>query len=352
MIFQNIILQGVEQLKSERSSAAIYHILRGKRSIQTVQDAHIYKLTQYYGIIPKLEQSFFDSYVEELVKKNSLQSFGKQQFQITNEGKYQLSQNKVNKVGFKGLKYHQIDEIFMNRLLLFIQMITNAKMNHFSYIPIIDERSYTIWARNIYHRLKNHLDETLEQLYLEIKQVCQKISTKEANIFIDRLTGYHRYGQSIHQLSVNYGHEPIDIQLLLTKVIHIILTSIFNNQKKFPLLNNIAPNLSKQTSFLTNSAQKTYKLFKQGYEITQIASIRNLRESTIFDHLVEISLYDEQFPFHQFLTKEIIDEVFDVLQENLTFKLKDIKQNVSPDVSYFEIRLALSKYTQLKGDLS
>src|SRR5690625_6290093 len=104
----------------------------------------------------------------------------------------------------------------MNRLLLFIQMITNAKMNHFSYIPIIDERSYTIWARNIYHRLKNHLDETLEQLYLEIKQVCQKISTKEANIFIDRLTGYHRYGDR-KSTRLNSSHVAISYAVFCLK---------------------------------------------------------------------------------------------------------------------------------------
>ncbi|HLQ97926.1 MAG TPA: hypothetical protein VK135_04495, partial [Candidatus Dormibacteraeota bacterium] len=51
---------------------SIYHLLTGKRSIQTVQDVHLYQLDRFFGIFKKLNKPTFDQMVDELMEQQLL----------------------------------------------------------------------------------------------------------------------------------------------------------------------------------------------------------------------------------------------------------------------------------------
>lgn len=346
MLFEQILLTSIKRINKERSKSAIFHLLTGKKSIQTVQDAHAYRLTPFYGLLPKLEENTFYIFVEQLFQKGMISFLEGGKAYLTSKGKayYQkLSPKDIN--SFNGLLYHQIDDVFMKRLLLFIQVMTNGAKNHFNYIPIVEERVYTEWVREVYHREKNHIPYILRQLYTELEKICEKVSILEANIFVDRFSGYAFYGKSIDQLAAKYDQYPINIQLILKKTIHILLTNIKEHPKLYPILTGIVPNVTKQ-SILTRSAKQTYNLFLQGMTSEEIAKKRGLRLNTVYDHLVEISLYDHSFPFDDFISRDILEEIYKVIESTNTFKLKRIKEKVNPSISYFQIRLALAKYTK------
>jgi len=350
LLFKKIILHSIKQINNERTAVAIYHLLTGKKSIQTVQDAHMYNLNAFYGILQRLQISFYENIINQYEEANLLKGGNGDFVRLTNRGNEWLDKNKHIQIhNFNGIKYHQRDEQFMKRLLLFIQMLTNSKKNNYNYIPIVEERQYTLWARQVYHEIKDQLDENLLQLEKELLLIGEKLSDEEANIFIDRLTGYKIYGQSIYQLSDQYKYTPVDIQLILVKVIHRMMDIVTENPDRFYVLARMLPSKQKG-GLVTNSAKRTFELLKLGHNIEQIAKIRKLRLGTIQDHIVEISLYDHSFPFDDFLSESTKKEIFQVMEELNTFKLKQIKDKVNDKITYFEIRLALSKYNQNKDE--
>jgi|SRR5699024_9840473 len=324
--------------------------MTGKKSIQTVQDAYMYGLSPLYGLLPKLKVNF---YLQNLSiwESSGFINFNQDDIvSITDVGIEWLEEHEYLSIeDFNGMDFHQRDEQFMMRLLLFIQILTNSKMNNYDFIPIAEDKQYTSWARAMYHQKKGKLNETLDQLEKELSAILKLFSNYEANIFVDRLTGYKSYGKSIYQLADNYNASPIDTQLILTKIIHKMMKQVYKHPELYILLTNVIPELIDQ-KLLTSSAKKTDELFRRGYSLKRIAQIRNLRLNTIKDHIAEISLFDPSFPYDDFLTNDVQKQIYKVVDNLETFKLKQIKEHIDHEITYFEIRLALSKYTQDNGD--
>jgi uncharacterized protein YpbB len=57
---ENILLYCLKQLNGERTIYSIYHLLNGKKSSQTLQDAHLFSLKRYFGILESLTRESFD----------------------------------------------------------------------------------------------------------------------------------------------------------------------------------------------------------------------------------------------------------------------------------------------------
>src|SRR5699024_2448801 len=68
LLFTYIILYCLKQIKEERTINGVYHLLRGKKSIQVVQDAHLYGLKDYYGIYKTVLKTDFDAHINKLLK--------------------------------------------------------------------------------------------------------------------------------------------------------------------------------------------------------------------------------------------------------------------------------------------
>ncbi len=63
-MFHQILLQIFQKLNNERTISAAYHILRGKRSGQTIQDIGLFQLHPYFGLLAKLPRPTFDNAVK------------------------------------------------------------------------------------------------------------------------------------------------------------------------------------------------------------------------------------------------------------------------------------------------
>src|SRR5690625_4620447 len=63
---------------------------------------------------------------------------------------------------FNGLKYFESGPIFIQRLLLLIQTLSNSKMRYFSFIPVIDKTDVTDWVKRTYKQMKRSEEHTSE----------------------------------------------------------------------------------------------------------------------------------------------------------------------------------------------
>ena len=93
---------------------------------------------------------------------------------------------------------------------------------------------------------------------------------------------------------------------------------------------------------LTGSAYQTAQLYYEGCSIEQICMLRNLKKSTIEDHLVELAMNEPSFDITPFVTCEDQQLVHTAVEDYATRKLK-VLHEVLPHLTYFQIRLALAK---------
>ena len=56
-IFDAIVLDILSSMKGERSPSAVYHLLKGKRSSQTIQDAGLFAVSKYFGFCSALSRA-------------------------------------------------------------------------------------------------------------------------------------------------------------------------------------------------------------------------------------------------------------------------------------------------------
>src|SRR5699024_10141871 len=86
VLLEGIILTGCRQITSRSTTAAIYHIITGKKSVQTMQDIYIYDLQSYYGIHPTLSKDTFQQRIEHLQQQHFLVLDEQDCFQLTEQG--------------------------------------------------------------------------------------------------------------------------------------------------------------------------------------------------------------------------------------------------------------------------
>lgn len=348
MLLDQIILTCKLHIKDERSIAAVYYLLIGEKAIQTVQDAHIYNVQSYYGIYKDLHKHEFDQKVKELVSNHFLIANQKEEnldYQLTEKAHQWLKNNDTNKIitYFNGLQYERIGPLFLKRLFLLIQVLTNSKMRDNSYIPVIDNQATIYWMKKFYKKMKPNLKDHLQSLNNELSRLLRGFPEQEAEIFVDRLTGYKTFGLSIDQLSIKYNIDKHALKLLFVGMSHHMLDRIKKDLNSYPLLTFIINDLkTSNQNKLTKSAQITNGLLNNGRTAQEISQLRNLKINTIYDHIVEIAIYDSNFPINQYIQKHDKEEIIQVLKENKSFKLKQIKLNVHEDISYFQIRLVLA----------
>lgn len=89
------------------------------------------------------------------------------------------------------------------------------------------------------------------------------------------------------------------------------------------------------------SANETFKLFQEGVEVHEIASLRGLTESTIMGHLALFVLTGEADPT-LLMPKKLLQEVVDWISQNECFVSSEIKAHFGESLSYTEVRIALN----------
>lgn len=343
MLFDRIVIICCSQFKGGRSVSAIYHLLKGKRSIQTVQDAHIYKLGNYYGVYKTLRKHDFNEYIKKLVT-NKLILLEDNSTAIPTDSGYKLLEETKNSSTvhyFNGMEYYHSTQLFFERLKLLIQTVTNSVKGNLNFIPIVDKPSVTGWVKERYYNVRQHQKHFLYQIHDELYELLSCLSDREASIFVDCITGFQHYGMSTSQLAAHYDINRIDAPLILTAIVQRMLQIIEHAKGEYPLLSAVLNDMT-ENSKLTNSANKTNGLLNRKYTAEEIASIRHLKLNTVYDHLVEIALFDKQFPLETYINELQRQEIITAIKKLNTYKLKEIKQEIDDTISYFQIRLVLA----------
>src|SRR5690606_23739286 len=126
---------------------------------------------------------------------------------------------------------------------------------------------------------------------------------------VQRLTGLGLSGQTWQQIAQLHRLDSLDVQLAIIETLHAWMERI--EQQPYPLLKPLLEGIV-QSSSLTESAQRTEKLFKNGLSLAEIAAARNLKSSTIEDHFVELAMNEAAFDTRPFMDPELFGRIVEI----------------------------------------
>lgn len=341
LIFKQILLQIFRSFKEERTISAPFHLLRGKRSGQTIQDVGIYHLHNFFGILPKLSRGKYEEELSNLIKEQLLQVSDEGSYKLTNKAIEALQES--NFLPFDGWHYRGNEHIFFARLSLVVQTLSHKVAGQMKFMPIQKDEQVQYWVRNFL--IANHYQEgnVQERLLKEIIESLENTDIEETakEIVINRLSGYKTAGLTWQQMSYQQNKHEMDIQLIYISTLHNWLNKILLHKEQYPILNLLAHDLRINIP-LSGSAFQTAELFNRGVGIEEISKIRGLKVSTIEDHIVELAMNEPQFSIEQFISREDLEQVLTAVEDYNTRKLK-VLHVVVPHLTYFQLRLVLAR---------
>jgi uncharacterized protein YpbB len=351
-MFHVLLLKSYKQINNQRSYSSIFHLLTGKRSAQTIQDAKVFQLESFFGIYPSLTRSAFHQELAYLKKQNYIAVHQQNTIQVTERGISFLHNEEKKWIGLQwlnGYEYYQSAPIFWKRLLLVIQTISNLLNKRNQFLPIVEDNEILSWVKKYYFFKKREMPELFCHLYEELIKILSDLPDSYANVMVDQITSFRYVGLSKEQIADKINISKHDVEMLTQSSLHYLLSQI--HSKKHSLLNELIPIITKKDQ-LTNSAQKTWEYLSRGMSIDEIAQIRHLKISTIKDHIIEMAIRIPHFPIHRFVEKEKEQLIADTIEKINSKRLKQIKEKLPDSIDYFTIRLVLAKLAKNEGGMN
>ncbi|SDZ68804.1 Uncharacterized protein YpbB [Evansella caseinilytica] len=344
--FHWIVLLLVRKLDGQRSPGGIYHLITGKRSAQTIQDAHLFRCAEAVSVFKEMQKQTFDAEIRKMTEYGWLAASGRNGVLLTPDGEAELSKLEQKyrlPEAYDGAKYEWTGEadLFWERLALTVQSITFILHEKKSFIPVTYRLQTQRWVKKLFRQCRISAEKLSENLHHELHGLLNTVPDREAKLFVSRLTTPDRAGKTFGQLADEYFGDPVYTKIVFQSVIHRVLVQIAAAEERYRLLAGFVERKSSR-QLLTETAKETDKLLKQGKAIEEISRIRKLRISTIEDHLIELAIYDPHFSYADFITEKEIAEVLSVAASLETKRLRLIKEALTPDFSYFKLRLALT----------
>jgi uncharacterized protein YpbB len=337
-----ILLAIISKLDGERTIYAGFHLLRGKRSGQTLQDVEYYGLRDFFCILPKLTVEHFDE-AATVLRDSGLITTGDEAFvNITTSGRRLVESLPV--YAFNGWDYRGREMIFFARLSLAIQTVSNFIAGEHAFMPVQKDYDSQTFVRKLFQ--KQPISDPAYASYIaeELRLCIERsgMNDEQKVIMTYRLSGFRLSGWTWDQLADQLKLNSFAVRLLFIEGLHKLLV-VIEQSSDLSFLRKIAENI-KVTTYLTDSSSKTKQLFDRGLSIEDIAVARNLKLSTIEDHFVEMSINDPEFPLTQFVAESDVEAVVVKVKEVETRRLRLLKDEFT-GLSYFQLRLILGART-------
>ncbi|SER43756.1 helix-turn-helix domain-containing protein [Salisediminibacterium halotolerans] len=343
---ERLLLAAIQSAGAERSLNGVKHILKGKRSAQTIQDVRFFQCERITASLKDAPEVNIESIVSALKERGCIRSGPADTHHLTAEGvRYlqELEDDVPFPATYHGMPYewHSAANGFWQRLRLLIQTLGNLQYDIRFFQPVSYDYTVQRDVKTVLNHSSYSKDQQSRQLYQEVESVLTRFSDQEAEIFVRRLTSAFSAGKTYTQLAAEKGKDELYIHFLHRGIIHEMIQLSAKESESFPLLKRLVPAIPNQTS-VTETAAKTHEYIKAGKMLREIAATRGLKLSTIEDHVVEIALHDDAFDPADYITNEVITMAANKAADLGTSRLKTIKENLPDGITYFQIRLALA----------
>lgn len=340
-----LILKCLHTINGERTISSVYHLLSGKKSSQTIQDAHLYRLSYLFKTLPRWSRKQFEKNINDLFQKDLIVSLNEDsKWIVTDQGINAYTdffkENAFPKY-IQGLKYQDVSILMWKRLTLLVQAISYLSHGENRYIPIVKDPDVRDWVKNILIQYPKSRSNLASCLFDELYSILNSPFPENPNIVVMRLSGFQSIGLTATQIAEFLEMELSESHFRFMNAQHYMIQVLIKDHNKYNILSSLLKDIYQKVPY-TKTALRTYELLKQNLTIEEIAKLRNLKASTVEDHIIEIALNNQQFPITPYVDQESIEKISTIANTLGVRKLKPIKEKLS-DVSYFQIRLVLSR---------
>ncbi len=240
-----------------------------------------------------------------------------------------------------GFYYQGVGELFWKRLSLSVQALSNLVYQKSKYYPVQRDLEVQVWVREFLK--ESNLEKlALSKLFFQEMKDALLCIDQDPSLLVKRLSGYGQIGLTFEQLATELKSDKYEVWFFWLNLLHQLMNLIISNKDHYPYLYRLLNDLDNGIP-MTHSTKETYRWINKGRGIKEIARLRNLKESTIEDHVIEIILQQSHFPIAAFVNPEMEKEIVLAAKKINSKKLTQIKKSI-PHASYFEIRVTLAKY--------
>ena len=348
--FDGLILYLITALKGQRTVYSPLHILNGKKSSQPIQDARLFHISEFFGVLPKLNRDNWERKIAELNKKGYIREIGSNTYSCTKQGEYALSYWSESYPPFhhlNGRTYQDEARSFWLRLQLLVQTSSCLLNKNHSFVPVSRNHEEQQIIKKLFKR--NHLSslELGQLLYKELEDLLSNIDELGAELIVLSFSGHQHAGLTIEQSARKLGIDVFYARFLFWDTVHYMLKTC--KESSYLLLKELVTlgvgNYSHAT--LTASTARTLNMLQSGLSKEAVASVRNLKINTIEDHIVEIVSSVPDFPIETYVSEQEQKQIERVISENETKQLRTIKMELPTEITYFKIRLVMAKMKEV-----
>lgn len=339
-----VILFLLHKFRGERSVNGIYHLLMGKKSSQTVQDAKLYGVSFLFHTMSHLTSPDIHLEAEALLEKGSIIKVSENRFALTGQGRKTLQEmGNVFRFpeGLDGWSYRDNAVWVWKRLSLYVQSLSYIIYGNHRFLPVHRDQKAMEWVKHHFPDGEKNRVKSGELLYQELSHFLGGLEKEAASVYTLRLSGFHRTGRTFEQIAVKTAMDEDEVRLIFQSVMHRLFAVLKNKSARYPLLYKFSEDLL--VSNVTVSTGKTYRMLQQGRSIAEILRIRGLKRGTIEDHLVELALHEPEFSIDPYVSRDQQLEIVSAIRQANSRKLKKVKERLGETVSYFAIRLVMAK---------
>ncbi|MGX7023554.1 helix-turn-helix domain-containing protein [Vagococcus hydrophili] len=335
--YHHFILHCFESKQPMRVST-LYHLLKGKRTTSILSYAYFYDLLEYFNLFSKQQESSYLKTIQELIQNGYLEVLEEGVVQITDEGLLLLINQKAkpNLSSLNQLKYYKWDLKYWQRLLFVTQVISEKSFKEKNYVPI---ENNVFRQQQLKRWLKKQDEKIIENIYDEWRFIADQLPKDDQIYIFKQLVGHEHVGQTFQQITENQETDLIFSYLEFKNILHEMIELIEEFQDKLPIFFGMMgeeKQLLKEESYLV-----TKKIYEKTQSVREVAQVRNLKESTITDHLLEsflISTSKEEIILNESLNRQILDK-FRVEQPDFRrWRFSDVRKEM-PNLSFYEFKM-------------
>ncbi|MCL1631855.1 helix-turn-helix domain-containing protein [Sporolactobacillus sp. CPB3-1] len=346
MYSERLFLFIIWQFDGERTVSGIYHLLKGKKTSQSIQDSYLYHLHMLYHSCEDVDRQEIWTLIRQIHANGWIRPIDANgtRFVLSTSGNEKLQQMNAQLLLPDAL-YMTNDLMhegqFWLRLQLLIQTVSALNDQQSSFLPITKQSSVTEYVRHVL--LSSHLNraQLKKRLYQEMYCLLAGIPVAEANCLAAQLSGARMSGLTLKQIANETEKDLFECRILFKSALRRMMNRVSEHEQDFPIIRSL---WTSSENGLSSTAHETLELLRSGLSIQEAAVHRKLAPGTIEDHLVEIVLKNQTFDLSDFMDHALEQSILDCAREANTKKLKEIKRRLHDKASYLQIRLVLAKH--------
>jgi len=326
-----------------KKSSTIYHILTGKKTASILYSAEKYQLTHFFSLFPKLNRVEFNNSIKKMTNLNYLLlSEEKEDYYLSTSGEKNYYDYFVDHYYPKQLNQLQNGLAlihFWRTLTLVTQVLSEIRYKNKHYVPIEKEWEKQIWLKKWLKKNGENKQELAIEFGKEWILILDKLPLLNAEIVAVNLSGHENTGKTQKQQAEKYKKESVEVNLLLLDSLALIGKIMKQHQEKMPLFFSIYKEMLHTYDGTTKSTAITRQYLSKGYSLEKIAKLRQLKSSTVNEHVIEISIMDPSFNLSTVLPIDKLEEIKQLLKEMPTITYQEIIR-IKPEALFLWYRLA------------